>query len=121
MFLEQSLTLENGMAHSTIVFQNPNTGVIKEAPVGFSWTVFFFDPFVPAIRGDLKFFIIMFIAFWVTWGLSALVFMFIYNNFYIKELINRGFKAKSSRGFTLNELSTRLGLEIPRLEDGAGH
>ena len=26
------------MAFTKIIFKNPNTGAIKEAPVGFSWT-----------------------------------------------------------------------------------
>lgn len=41
------------MAHAVINFINPNTGVSKTAPVGFSWTTFLFT-FSPALfRGHL--------------------------------------------------------------------
>lgn len=40
------------MAYTKLIMENPNTGEIKEAPVGFSWTVFFFGFFsAPFQRG----------------------------------------------------------------------
>ena len=83
------------MAYTSIMFENPNTGAIKEAPVGFSWTVLFFGFFPPLFRGDWKWAAIMLILALITFNLSGLVFMFIYNKLYIKDLIGSGFKAKS--------------------------
>ena len=68
---------------------------MREAPVGFSWTVLFFGWFPPMFRSDWKWAVIMFICTIVTFGLSGLVFMFIYNKIYIKELLNNGYKVKS--------------------------
>ncbi|MCG3088442.1 DUF2628 domain-containing protein [Sporosarcina cyprini] len=76
-----------------------NAGLSKRVKVGFSWTTFFFG-FLPALfRGDLKWAIIMFIIASVlgsfTFGIGAwvtsLVFCFIYNKIYIKELIEKGY------------------------------
>jgi len=66
------------MAYNTIYFENPYNGQLREAPVGFSWTVFFFSCFPPIFRGDWKWFIIMVILALATAGLSGFVFIFTY-------------------------------------------
>jgi len=106
------------MAYTKVVFENPNTGFIKEAPVGFSWTVLFFGFFPPLFRGDFKWGIIMFLLAIFTWGLSGLVFMFIYNKLYIKDLIGSGFKAKSIELGTIDidQVSQNLGFNLPLLK-----
>jgi len=103
------------MAYTSIVFENPHNGAIKEAPVGFSWTVFFFGFFPPLIRGDWKWAVIMLLLAFLTFNLSSLVFMFIYNKLYIKELIGSGFKAKSVASGNLEEISSKVGVQIPEL------
>jgi len=104
------------MAYTKIIFENPKTGQIKEAPVGFSWTVLFFGFFPPLFRGDWKWAIIMFLLAMLTFGLSGFVFMFIYNKFYIKDLIGSGFKAKSIGIGTVEQVSQKVGMTIPTLE-----
>lgn len=104
------------MAYTTIIFENPKSGAIKEAPVGFSWTTFFFGFFPPLFRGDFKFAIIIFILAIITLGLSNLVFMFIYNRLYIKGLIGDGFKAKSIGSGDFDAASSKIGIKIPLLE-----
>ncbi len=72
----------------------------KEVKIGFSWTVFFFGFFVPLIRGDLKWAVIMFLlAFllgYFTYGVGGvivgLIFSFKYNKIYIKDLLLKGYK-----------------------------
>jgi len=104
------------MAYTTITFENPHTGEIKQAPVGFSWTVLFFGFFPPLFRGDWKWAVIMFILAMITFGLSGLVFMFIYNKLYIKDLIGSGFKAKSIASGNVDEVSAKIGVQIPMLQ-----
>jgi hypothetical protein len=103
------------MAYTSIMFKNPNTGAIKEAPVGFSWTTLFFGFFPALFRGDWKWGVIQFIIAMITFGLSGLVFMFIYNKLYIKDLIGAGFKAESIASGDMNYVGTKIGMEIPVL------
>ena len=103
------------MAHSKIYFENPRTGQVNEAPIGFSWTVFFFNFFPALFRGHWAGFAILLLAAVFTFGLSAWVFMFIYNKMYVKYLIGEGYKAKSGTA-DLDYLQQKMGLEIPRLQ-----
>jgi hypothetical protein len=100
------------MANNTIYFENPHNGQLREAPVGFSWTVFFFNCFPPMFRGDWKWFVIMLTLTFVTFGLSALVFIFIYNKLYIQDLVNAGYKVKSIQSGTIEQMSTRLNIRL---------
>ena len=66
------------MAYSKLVLENPYTGQIKEAPVGFSWTVLFFAFFPPLFRGDWKWATIIFLLTILTIGLSgAIVYVYL--------------------------------------------
>ncbi|MFD1007018.1 hypothetical protein [Oceanisphaera ostreae] len=104
------------MAFTSIIFKNPNTGAIKEAPVGFSWTVFFFGFFPPLFRGDWKWAVIMLLLASFTFNLSSIVFMFIYNKLYIKDLIGSGFKAESIASGDMSFASSRIGMNIPQID-----
>ena len=77
------------MAFAKVNLKHPEFEVIKEAPVGFSWTVFFFGFFPPIFRGDKKWGLIILVAAVITLGLSSLIFMFIYNKLYLKSLLNK--------------------------------
>jgi len=74
-----------------LTLKHNQTGVVKQVTLGFSWTTFLFGGFVPLFRGDLKWFLIMFIVSIVTAGLGWFVFPFIYNKIYIKGLIEKGY------------------------------
>lgn len=67
------------------------TGAVKQVKLGFSWTTLFFGFFVPLFRGDVKWFLIMIIVPLVTVGIAWIIFPFIYNKIYIKDLIDKGY------------------------------
>ncbi len=77
-----------------------DSGVTKEVKLGFSWTTLFFGGLVPLIRGDIKWFAIIFVIGIAvgapTFGIGTLVadiiFSFVYNKIYIKELLVKGYK-----------------------------
>ena len=66
-------------------------GMTKKAKVGFSWTTLFFGFFTPLFRNDRLWTDIMFLLAMFTFGLSWLIFPFIYNRIYIKKLLKKGF------------------------------
>ena len=88
-------------------------GYKKKGFLGFSWTAFFFNFFVPLFRGDFKWFLIFlfpfifaslgasldldfdnnFIAFIFIFPVfvSKFFFPFIYNKFYTKDLLKKGY------------------------------
>ena len=92
--------------------QNEN---IKKAPVGFSWTVFFFGCFPAVFRGDWKWFLIMAILQMVTFNLSTFDMMFIYNKIYLNSIIEQGYAAVDSADI-LNPIEGKLGIKIPVIE-----
>ena len=103
------------MAYTTIIFKNPNSGLMREAPVGYSWTTLFFS-FLPAIfRSDWKWAIIMLIIQICSLGLGSIVFSFIYNKLYIRDLIGNGFKAQSIASGNMEFASAKIGMQIPML------
>jgi hypothetical protein len=96
-----------------LIFENPNTGIIKKAPIGFSWTTLFFCVLPALFRGDMKWFCIQFVIAIFTGGLSTLVFAFIYNKIYIQKLLERGYKVKEVQGGTLEGARQKLGINFP--------
>lgn len=82
-----------------ITLKHKESGLVKNCVTGFSWTTFFFGLFVPLVRGDLKWAVILFALGMIigvpTFGIGAIgvhtVFAFIYNKIYIRNLMMRGF------------------------------
>ncbi len=107
------------MAYTSITFEHPKTNAIREAPVGFSWTVLFFGPFPAMFRGDWKYFGIMFLAAILSFGFSGLVFMFIYNRMSIQDLVSTGYLVRETVYPDLDELSRKLKIDLRRPGDAA--
>ena len=104
------------MAFTTISLTN---GVeIKEAPLGFSWTTFFFGFFPALIRGDWIMAVVLLLLGMITWGISGIVFAFIYNKMYAKSLLNKGWIIHAlPNGITEAMVCRELGMiNLPNLK-----
>ena len=116
------------MAFDTAILQNPNTGQIKEAPIGFSWTMFFFGIFPPLFRGDWKWFCIILglgllfglATFGLLGGLPGFVGAFVWNKSYLTGLIEKGYRVKGlASGGDISRLDAIAGFEVPRASPAA--
>ena len=97
-----------------LTLQHPNTGFIRQVPVGFSWTTLFFGPLPALRRGDLKWFFIQFILDSL-FIIPAFIFPFKYNKLHLKKLLEAGYKVKLVQGASMDALNFQLGLELPML------
>ena len=71
--------------------KHSQSGLVKNAPLGFSWTSLFFGFFPALFRGDIKWTLIMLLVDFITFGFSLLVFPFFYNKVYAKALLEKGY------------------------------
>lgn len=80
------------MKYKRVNLVNQRTGQYKTAPIGFSWTTFFFGIFPALFRGNWKWAIIGALLNLITFGFgTAIIMSFIYNKLYIKDLIKDGY------------------------------
>jgi hypothetical protein len=87
--------------------ENPNTGIIKTAPVGGSG--------IPFFRADIKWSIILILLVGCLNIVGIIIWAFMnYNKIYIKELLEKGFKVKDVKGGILEEASKKLGINLPK-------
>lgn len=111
------------MAFDTAYLTNPNTGQVKQAPLGFSWTMFFFGFFPPMFRGDWKWFGIVLglgllaaiVSAGVLGWVPGLIGAFIWNKSYLTNLISRGYKLKGTASGQMERVDGAAGFQVPRL------
>lgn len=111
------------MAFDTAYLENPRTGQVRTAPIGFSWTMFFFAFFPPLFRGDWKWFAItlvggLFLAL-ISGGLlgwlPGVIGAFVWNKSYLEALVRDGFQLKSTASGNLDRVDGFLGFNVARL------
>ena len=66
------------------------SGIAKSGYVGFSWTYLLFGWFVPVVRGELGIGVLHLVITFVSFGLSQLVFPFLYNRQYMNRMLTSG-------------------------------
>lgn len=102
------------MAFAKVFLKNPRTGQMREAPVGFSWTMFFFGFFPPLFRGDWITAIILFLLAFVLLCIPSMILAFFYNKMYIRRMINEGFEVTG--GTTdMQIIERKVGFALPRM------
>ena len=89
------------------------------APVGFSWTTFFFGGFALIFRSPR--------AWWLTIGVFAiavptfavsnLILAFFANQFYVRTLIRKGYRMRDVPPDQLGNVLSRLGISRSRLDE----
>ena len=76
---------------NNLVLKHKESGLIKEAKIGFSWVNLLFGFFNPLFKGDWKWAIIQLAAAFFTMGFSGLIFPFFYNKIYVTNLLEKGY------------------------------
>jgi hypothetical protein len=114
------------MAFDRVILENPRTGQIRKAPVGFSWTMFFWGPFAPMFRGDWKWAIILLIVALIAAAASGgflgwlpfFIAAFMWNKSYLNRLVSDGFQLKATeRGSSLDKVDRALGYSAKRIAE----
>lgn len=96
-----------------LTLEHPHSGIIKQAPVGYSWATLCF-PTLPALfRGDIKGFFIQLLLNVLI--LPIFIFPSIYNKQYIVRLLGRGFQVKSVAGGDIDSVRAQLGINLPEM------
>jgi hypothetical protein len=79
---------------------NPTTNQVKQRKLGFSWTTLFFGFWPALFRGDWKWALIQLPLSIITFGLSSIVFAFIYNKIHLNGLIEQGYRPSDEFSYT---------------------
>jgi len=66
------------------------SGIAKNGYIGYSWTYLFFGWFVPVVRGELGVGVLHLVITLVSFGLSQLIFPFLYNRHYMNRMLTSG-------------------------------
>lgn len=111
------------MAYGTLYVENSRTGERKTVPVGFSWTTLFWGFFPALIRLDWKNFLIqaavhlalLIFSIGLLNFVASIVFAFIYNKMYIKDLMENNWLITMYDGKkSLAAASADAGLDLTR-------
>ena len=66
------------------------SGIAKNGYVGYSWTYLFFGWLVPVVRGELGVGVLHLVITLVSFGLSQLIFPFLYNRQFMNRMLTSG-------------------------------
>jgi hypothetical protein len=95
----------------TVILSN-DFGKVKSVKIGFCWTMAFFGPMVSGYRHDLKGTGIYILSSMVSLGLAWVVFPFIYNKMYLKDLLANGYTTTSVAGTSMQAAELKLQIKL---------
>jgi CHASE2 domain-containing sensor protein len=72
------------------------SGIARSGYVGYSWTYLLFGWFVPVIRGEVGIGVLHLVITFVSFGLSQLIFPFLYNRQYMNRMLTSGWALDSN-------------------------
>ncbi len=72
------------------------SGIAKNGYVGYSWTYLFFGWLVPVVRGELGVGVLHLVITLVSFGLSQLIFPFLYNRQFMNRMLTSGWVLDSA-------------------------
>ena len=98
------------MAKSVII-QNPLNGLTRNGFFGFSWTYLFFGGFVPLFRGEIGIGSLHILLSIVTFGISNLIFCFMYNKQYMIRMLEKGYILKDT-DTVMTAARVKLGIAV---------
>ncbi len=78
-----------GLQQEVRIIHSPS-GIAKSGYVGFSWTYLLFGWFVPVVRGEVGIGVLHLVITFVSFGLSQLIFPFLYNRQYMNRMLTSG-------------------------------
>jgi hypothetical protein len=95
-----------------VTIKHPQSGLVRNGYVGFSWTYLFFGFWVPLIRGEIGIAALHFMLTIVTVGLWQFVVSFLYNKQYMTRKLTSGWVlADNAERNTL--AAVKLGMALP--------
>lgn len=71
---------------------HPASGLVKIGYVGYSWTYLVFGWFVPVVRGELGVGVLHLVVTLVSFGISQVIFPFLYNRQYMVRMLTSGWE-----------------------------
>ena len=95
-----------------VLIKHPQTNLVQNGYVGFSWTYLFFGWWVPLIRGELGVAALHLLFTIVTAGLWQLIVSFLYNKQYMTRKLIAGWVLSDTP--EMNKIaSAKLGIAVP--------
>ncbi len=95
-----------------VTIKHPQSGLVQNGYVGFSWTYLFFGFWVPLIRGELGVAALHLLFTIFTFGLWQFVVSFLYNRQYMTRKLMKGWVLADSADRN-NLAAAKIGLALP--------